>query len=153
MTRTKRDAGFSVTELLIVVMIVIVLAAIAIAVNFSAQQGVADAKAKANIENALQAVGTFAFANDGVLPTPDEFLDGSVEFANVASNEPGYVMYSVNADSSRFCLFAKGDGEHTFVADNKLDVTLGTCVGGVATAVGPTPTPAPAPGDGVIGEL
>ncbi|HWL01224.1 MAG TPA: hypothetical protein VNQ52_02485 [Microbacteriaceae bacterium] len=147
----RRGTGFSLTELLIVVLIVIVLAGIGIAVTFSAQQGVADAKAKANVGAAVEAIGRFAFANDGVLPTQTEFLDGSVEFPNLAPGETGYVRYSLNEDSTRFCVHAEGDGEHVFVADNKLAATLGTCIDGVAEAVGPTPTPTPV-GD-VIGEL
>jgi len=147
----RREAGFSLVELLIVVMIVVVLAVIGFAVYFSAQQGVADAKAKANVGAAVDAIGRFAFANDGALPSATEFLDGSVEFANVASGEPGYVLYSLSADSERFCVSAKGDGEHVFVADNKLAATLGTCVDGIAVAVDPSPTPTPA-GD-LIDEL
>lgn len=137
----KGEAGFSLTELLIVVLILIVLAVIGIAVYFSAQQGVADTKAKVNVGAAVDAIGRFAFANDGVLPTQTEFIDGSVAFPNVASGEPGYALYSLSDDSTRFCLYAKGDGEHIFVADNKLDVTLGTCVDGVAKAAAPTPSP------------
>jgi len=149
----RRDAGFSLVELLIVVLILIVLAAIGIAVYFSAQQGIADAKAKASVSAAVDAIGRFAFANDGALPTPTEFADGSVEFSNVASDAPGYVLYSLDDAGTRFCVSAKGDGEHVFVADNRLAATLGTCIEGVATAIGPTPTPGPTPGDDVIGEL
>jgi len=149
--RERRDAGFSLVEALIVVMIALVLAAIGIAVYFSAQQGIADAKARASLGTAVDAIGRFAFANDGALPTQTEFVDGSVEFQNVASDAPGYVVYSLDEDGSRFCVWARGEGEHVFVADNRLEATLGTCVDGVATATAPAATPTPA-GD-LIGEL
>lgn len=139
----RRDGGFSLVEVLIVVLIVVVLAAIGFAVTLSAQQGVADARAKANVTAAVDAIGRFAFANDGALPTTEQFLDGTVEFVNVASSEPGHVRYSLDEDSARFCVAAAGDGGVVFVADNRLAATPGSCVDGIARAAIATPAPSP----------
>lgn len=141
--RSRRDSGFSLVELVIIVLIIVVLAAIGFAVYSAAQQGVADTKAKGNVSAAVDAIGRFAFANDGTLPTESQFADGSVEFLNVASGEPGHVRYVLAEDAARFCVAAEGDAGHVFVADNKLAPTLGTCIKGIATAIEPTPAPTP----------
>lgn len=142
--RSRRGGRFSLVELLIVVLTLIVLAVIGVAVFFSAQQGVADTKAKGNVSAAVDAIGRFAFANDGALPSEEQFADGSIDFVNASVGESGHVHYSLAEDVSRFCVAAEGEAGRVFVADNKLEVTLGTCVDGIAVATTSSPTPTPA---------
>lgn len=130
----RRGSGpaFSLIEFVIIVLIIAVLAGIALAVQWSAQQGVRDAAAKANVTAAVDAIGRYAFANDGRLPTEREFADGTIEFANPASGDPGHVRYSLGEEGTRFCVAAEGDGDREFVADQKHAAAPGTCVEGVA---------------------
>jgi prepilin-type N-terminal cleavage/methylation domain-containing protein len=117
----RRQRGFALIELLVVVAIIGILAAIALALYTNIQQRVRTAKAEADARALATAVSVYA-AHVGNLPTALNQLTGQVTngansvagpFILALPNPPaGWAAYSYTANTAtwQFAISSSGDG-------------------------------------------
>lgn len=86
--KQKREEGFTIIELLIVIIVIAILAALVIAAYIGIQQRARDAERQSDIRNIITAVQAYATINDGEYPTCTEVANGTVENIDPEALEP-----------------------------------------------------------------
>jgi prepilin-type N-terminal cleavage/methylation domain-containing protein len=123
MAEGKRDEGFSLIELLVVVIIIGILAAIAIPIYIGVQNSAKDSAVQADLANAKTAVVAY-YTNEGVYPA-------AIDSATLS--DYGYSSSSVSdgtagADSiTSFCLTATSGSGTVFHITQDSSATSGAC--------------------------
>jgi prepilin-type N-terminal cleavage/methylation domain-containing protein len=119
----KKDEGFSLIELLVVVIIIGILAAIAIPIYIGVQNSAKDSAAQADLANAKTAVVAY-YTNEGSYPA-------AINSATLS--DYGYSSASVSdgtagADSiTSFCLEATSGSGTVFSITQDSSATAGAC--------------------------
>ncbi len=100
----RRDDGFTLIELMVVVLIIAILIAIAIPTFLGARKRAQDKQAQSNLRNALTAEKTFyvdnqAYADDGVAAdlTALQDIENNLQWTNVDASVRGVNVVSVAA--------------------------------------------------------
>ncbi|WP_219995935.1 type IV pilin protein [Schumannella soli] len=128
----RRDAGFTLVELLVVVMMIGVLAAIAVPVYVSVQNGAKDSGVKSDLAAAKQAAIAYSVTANGRYPSTLSTNDlrpfgyGAASVAYPAGGAPQWK--SVPADNaSTFCIWALSPTGATFSVTEQGGVTAAGC--------------------------
>lgn len=74
----RREEGFTIVELLIVIVVIAILAALVITSYLGIQQRARDSERESDIRNIAVAVQAYATVNEGVYPTCEQIGDGTV---------------------------------------------------------------------------
>jgi type IV pilus assembly protein PilA len=99
---SKKDEGFTLIELMVVVLIIAILIAIAIPTFLGARKRAQDKQAQSNLRNALTAEKTYyvdnqSYADDGVAAelTALQDIENNLQWANTDASVRGVDVFSV----------------------------------------------------------
>ena len=107
----RRDAGFSLIELLVVILIIAILAAIAIPVFLRQRERGYEAQLRSAVKNAASAVEAYAARNQGDYAGLDGGTGG--DLVPWGYRTTGGVTISVDASSTAYCVTA----DHADISD------------------------------------
>jgi prepilin-type N-terminal cleavage/methylation domain-containing protein len=114
-SRTDRDAGFSIVELVVVMTIISVLVAIAIPTVIGFRRAAQDRAAQTDLRNALLAEKTYVLENDEVYTGVGGDLTAYQTGAPFAADPADGVYLDLNdADATIVCMVRDSEGGSTF---------------------------------------
>ena len=115
----KKDEGFTLVELMVVVMIIAILMAIAIPTFLNSRKRAQDSAARSNVRNALAAAQS-VFSENQVYPataamvTALEAEEPSLSFEDTASTGPKVISVLTNTTAASVVVAALSDGKKCF---------------------------------------
>jgi prepilin-type N-terminal cleavage/methylation domain-containing protein len=123
----KKDGGFSLIELLVVVIIIGILAAIAIPIYIGVQNNAKDSAVKSDLTNAKLAVIAY-YTDKGASAAAPTLTAGSLgNYGFTQSSNTSSMAFKGTPSSSAFCIDATGVTTNKFYVDASGGVVSGSC--------------------------
>ena len=127
----KKDGGFTLVELMVVVMIIAILMAIAIPTFLNSRKRAQDSGAKSNVRNALAAAQS-VFSENQVYPATAGMLtsliaeEPSMSFVATGSTAPKAISVMTDVTASSIVLTALSDSKKCFAIKHVVGTGAGT---------------------------